>query len=99
MIPLSSSPFTSTIMICSLTCPPKSVVAAQVSLVGEGIVATLSLVSVPDPNQTQCGSLPVVLEAICTGVGLGLGPRLLSVIFYRVLVIPLLQGYKIPMAG
>ena len=32
-----------------------------------------TLVSVPDPNQPQRGSLQ---EAIRTGVGLGLGPRL-----------------------
>ena len=32
--------------------------------------------SAPDPNQLQCGSRPVSLEGIHTGVGLGLGPRL-----------------------
>ena len=38
-----------------------------------------TIVSVPDPNQPQCGSLPVprvILEAIRAGAGLGLGPRL-----------------------
>ena len=37
------------------------------------------LVSAPDPNQPQRGSLPVprvILDAIRAGVGLGLGPRL-----------------------
>ena len=37
-----------------------------------------TIVSVPDPNQPQCGSLPVprvILEAIRAGAGLGLGPR------------------------
>ena len=37
-----------------------------------------NVVSAPDPNQPQCGSLPVspcvILDAICAGVGLG--PRL-----------------------
>ena len=38
-----------------------------------------TLVSAPDPNQPQRGSLPVsrvILDAIRAGVGLGLGPRL-----------------------
>ena len=34
------------------------------------------LISVPDPNQSQCRSLSVSLEAICAGVGLhGSGAR------------------------
>ena len=37
--------------------------------------ALTPLVSAPDPNQPQRGSLPV-LDAIRAGVGLGLGPRL-----------------------
>ena len=41
----------------------------------------IPLVSVPDLNQPQHGSLPVshagILEAIHAGVGLGLGPRLI----------------------
>ena len=36
------------------------------------------LVSAPDPNQPQHGLLPELLEEIHAGVGLGLGPRLIS---------------------
>ena len=50
----------------------------------EVIYGTTYLVSAPDPNQPQRGSLPVsragrlrvILEVIRAGVGLGLGPRL-----------------------
>ena len=40
-------------------------------------LASSIIVSAPDPNQPQCGSLPVcmILEAFCGGVDLGLEPR------------------------
>ena len=39
--------------------------------------AHYALVSAPDPNQPQRGSLPVILEVIHAGVGFVLGPRLI----------------------
>ena len=35
----------------------------------------VNVVSVADPNQPQCGSLPVSRKVICAGVGVSLGPR------------------------
>ena len=54
-----------------------------VQLVPQLVLITVTyadVVSAPDPNQPQRGSLPVsrvILDAIRAGVGLGLAPRLL----------------------